>query len=142
MRADFYHLTDVPIERVVPSIAERVLSQNERLVIVSGIQAQLRSLDALLWNFKPESFVPHGRGGDQPILLTTPENAGDSKAENIALVDGAWRDLALGYNRAFYFFDGNSIAEARAAWRALADRDAIERHYWKQDERGKWVEGP
>ena len=33
---------------------------------------------------------------------------------------------------------GDRIAEARAAWRALADRDDVERRYWKQNDQGRW----
>jgi len=32
----------------------------------------------------------------------------------------------------------SKIAEARAAWKALADRDGIERRYWKQNDEGRW----
>ena len=140
MRADFYHLTRVPLEKVLPSIAERVLASGERLVIVAEDDKILTRIDALLWSYKPESFLPHGRGEDQPILLTA--DAGDAAAQNIALIDGQWRDGALTFARAFYFFDSQSIDSARTAWRGLADRSEVERHYWKQDEAGKWVEGP
>ena len=140
MRADFYHLTRVPLEKVLPSIAERVLASGERLVIVAEDDNILTRIDALLWSYKPESFLPHGRGEDQPILLTA--DAGDAAAQNIALIDGQWRDGALTFARAFYFFDSQSIDSARTAWRGLADRSEVERHYWKQDDAGRWVEGP
>lgn len=140
MRADFYHLTRVPLEKVLPSIAERVLASGERLVIVAEDDKILTRIDALLWSYKPESFLPHGRGEDQPILLTA--DAGDAAAQNIALIDGQWRDGALTFARAFYFFDSQSIDSARTAWRALADKGDVERHYWKQDDAGKWIEGP
>lgn len=140
MRADFYHLTRVPLEKVLPSIAERVLASGERLVIVAEDDKLLTRIDALLWSYKPESFLPHGREGEQPILLTA--DAEGSLAQNIALIDGQWRDSALNFARAFYFFDSQSIDSARAAWRGLADNDKVERHYWKQDDAGRWVEGP
>jgi DNA polymerase III subunit chi len=140
LRADFYHLTRVPLEKALPSIAERVLANGERLVIVAEDEKLLTRIDALLWNYKPESFLPHGREGDQPILLSADADASD--AQNIALIDGHWRDAALSFGRAFYFFDSENIADARTAWRGLAERDEVERHYWKQDDAGKWVEGP
>jgi DNA polymerase III subunit chi len=140
LRADFYYLTRVPLEKALPGIAERVLASGERLVIVAEDEKLLTRIDALLWSYKPESFLPHGRDGDQPILLTA--DADGATAQNIALIDGAWRDAALNFARAFYFFDSQTIDGARAAWRALAERDEVERHYWKQDDAGKWVEGP
>jgi DNA polymerase III subunit chi len=140
LRADFYHLTRVPLEKALPSIAERVLANGERLAIVTDDEKLLTRIDALLWSYKPESFLPHGRNGDQPILLTSKADASD--AQNIALIDGQWRDSALNYGRAFYFFDSQTIDGARTAWRGLADKSEVERHYWKQDDAGRWVEGP
>ncbi len=140
MRADFYYLTRVPLEKALPGIAERVLANGERLVIVAEDEKLLTRIDALLWSYKPDSFLPHGREGDQPILLTA--DAEGAAAQNIAMIDGLWRDSALGFARAFYFFDSQSIEGARTAWRGLADKDDVERHYWKQDDAGRWVEGP
>ena len=125
---------------MLPSIAERVLANGERLVIVAENEKLLMRIDTLLWSYKPESFLPHGREGDQPILLTAGTEA--SSAQNIALVDGLWREAALNFSRVFYFFDSQSIDSARSAWRGLSERDDVERHYWKQDNEGKWVEGP
>ena len=127
---------------MLPSIAEKVLATGERLLIVADGEL-LERLNRQLWDYAPESFLPHGTGTPerQPILLAdapAPANA----AANIALADGRWRDEALGFTRAFYFFDAAHLDEARGAWRALNDRDGVERRYWKQDDRGKWVQGP
>ncbi|MBS0478611.1 MAG: DNA polymerase III subunit chi [Proteobacteria bacterium] len=142
MQVDFYHLTVTPLERALPSIAQRVVAGGGRLLIVSGAGAQRGAIDRLLWSYSPESFLPHGRtGGDddasQPVLIAadcTPIN----QAANIALIDGAWRDEALTFGRVFHFFDRECIQDARAAWKRLADRDGVERRYWKQDDAGKW----
>ena len=145
MRIDFYHLAATPLERVLPSICERLLAGGERLLIVTAPE-QIAPLDRGLWSHLPESFLPHGvagtdRDGAQPILLAsevTPTNG----ARNVALADGLWRDEALAFDRAFYFFDSATIDDARTSWRALKDREDAERHYWKQDDNGRWVEGP
>jgi DNA polymerase-3 subunit chi len=139
---DFYSLTASPLERVLPSICEKVLAQGERLVVVADA-ALLARLDEQLWTFGRESFLPHGRGDPerQPILLAeTPEPA--NGATNIALADGEWREAALGFERAFYFFDAAHLDAARSVWRSLKARPEAEARYWKQDERGKWVKGP
>ncbi len=145
MRIDFYHLTARPLEQVLPSICEKLLASGGRLLIVTG-EVQVDALDRQLWTYAPESFLPHGRAGapreaDQPILVGS-EPAAANGARNIALADGEWRDEALGFERVFYFFDGATIDGARAAWKKLKDRDGAELHYWKQDENGRWVEGP
>ncbi len=141
MRVDFYHLTTTPIERALPQIAERVLSTGERLVIVAHDEAVLGQLDEELWTFRADSFVPHGREGDQPVLLAEPGAVPPGYA-NIAIADGVWSETVLGFSRAFYFFDAASIECARQAWLSLRERDGVDRRYWKQSEAGRWVEGP
>lgn len=145
VRIDFYHLTAAPLEKVLPSICEKLLAAGERLLIVTD-PGQTAGLDRQLWAYAPDSFLPHGlvgagREADQPVLLASAVEP-DNGARNIALADGQWRDEALAFDRIFYFFDAGTIDGARASWRALRDRDEAERHYWKQDERGRWVEGP
>ncbi len=145
MRIDFYHLTATPLERVLPSICERLLGAGERLLVVTAPE-RVAGLDRELWTQSPESFLPHAavgseRDATQPILIASESEAANN-ARNIALADGRWRVEALGFDRAFYFFDSATIDEARSSWRALKDREDAERHYWKQDENGRWVEGP
>ncbi|WP_380877780.1 DNA polymerase III subunit chi [Sphingomonas sp. DBB INV C78] len=143
MQVDFYHLAASPIERVLPRIAERILADGGRLLIVCDDDALAVRLDQHLWNYTPESFLPHGRTGEggeagQPVLIAaTPEAL--NGARNIALADGLWRDEALAFDRAFHLFDDTTIAAAREAWKALADRDGVERNFWKQDEAGRWT---
>ena len=146
MQVDFYHLDRSPLERVLPRIAERILQGGGRLLIVCGDGGLAERLDTHLWNYSPDSFLPHGRAGeageaDQPVLISAaldPLNG----ARNIALADGVWREEALGFDRLFFFFDGETIAGARAAWRGLAGREGIDPRYWKQDDEGKWRQGP
>jgi DNA polymerase IIIc chi subunit len=76
----------------------------------------------------------------QPVLLSAdPEPA--NAARNIALADGAWRDDALTFKRAFYFFDQSTIADARTCWKKLKGTDGVEPRFWRQ-EGGRWMEGP
>jgi DNA polymerase-3 subunit chi len=142
MKVDFYHLARSPLERVLPSICEKVLQSGERLLVVAGPDL-LERIDEQLWTWAPESFLPHGRdrAESQPILLSeAPEPA--NGASNIALADGQWREEALGFERAFYFFDDSRTDVARETWRTLKERAEVEPRYWKQDDEGKWVQGP
>jgi DNA polymerase-3 subunit chi len=142
MQVDFYHLTAMPLERVLPQIATKVVEGGGRLLIVAADEARLTALDRLLWTFAPDSFLPHARrgagaDGAQPVLLAGEVDAANG-ARNIALADGEWREDALDFDRAFHFFDEERIREARAAWKALADRDGVQRRYWKQNDAGRW----
>jgi DNA polymerase III subunit chi len=141
MRVDFYHLTRAPLDRVLPQIARKLLAGGERLLVVAGAESLRNRLDTSLWTYDAESFLPHGKANAtdadalQPVLIAEAPN-GANGARNIAFADGVWRDEALGFDRAFHFFDEERIAEARTAWKALADREGVERNYWKQTERG------
>ncbi|HEX8192664.1 MAG TPA: DNA polymerase III subunit chi [Allosphingosinicella sp.] len=145
MHVDFYHLTASPLERVLPTIAEKVLAAGNRLLIVAE-EPLLAALDRLLWTYAPDSFLAHGVAGAgeadaaQPVLLSSEASAANA-ATNIALADGRWRADALRFERAFYFFDAAHLDEARAAWRSLKGAEGVEPRYWKQVE-GRWVQGP
>ncbi|HEX8625505.1 MAG TPA: DNA polymerase III subunit chi [Allosphingosinicella sp.] len=142
MIVDFYHLTVSPLERVLPGIAAKVLAGGERLLVVAGADLLAR-LDEQLWSYSKDSFLPHGRERPetQPVLLSDAPDPANG-ATNIVLADGRWREEALGFARTFYFFDNDAREAAREAWRALKGRAEVEARYWKQDERGKWVQGP
>jgi len=142
LQVDFYHLAASPIERVLPRIAERLLGEGARLLIVADDEALLARLDRQLWDYAPASFLPHGReGGDddtrQPVLLS-PSIVAANGARNVALADGVWREAALGFERVFHLFGDSHIDAARQTWRTLAGKADVERRFWKQDEAGKW----
>ena len=145
MRVDFYHLAASSLERVLPRLCERLLADGERLLVV-GEGGLLRQLDEQLWTYAPDSFLPHGRSDaarpeQQPILLSEglePLNG----AGNVALADGVWREEALGFQRTFYLFDNGQLDTARGAWRTVKGHEGAEPRYWKQDDSGRWVQGP
>jgi DNA polymerase-3 subunit chi len=142
MQVDFYHLTRMPLERALPQIAAKVVGSGARLLIVAADEDRRTALDRLLWNYAPDSFLPHAQIGGasddrQPVLIAPDVNPAN-RARYVALVDGEWRDAALDFDRAFHFFDEEHIRSARAAWKDLAARDNIERRYWRQNEAGRW----
>jgi DNA polymerase III subunit chi len=127
---------------VIASVGQRLLGEGQRLLVVAADEAQLARLDRLLWDQGPASFIPHGLAGGtddsaQPILLSSGSDA-PNRARNVLIADGEWREAALGYERAFYLFDQDSLEPARLAWKLLAGRDGVERHYWASVE-GRWV---
>ena len=143
MRVDFYQLGEIPAEQVIASLAEKLLSQDQRLLVVGEDEALLARLDRMLWDLAPTAFLPHALAGGaddarQPILLSTGADAANL-ARNLLIADGRWREAALTFNRAFYLFDSETLDEARSAWRSLAANDAVERHYWA-NEGGRWTE--
>ena len=142
MQMDFYQLGGTPPEQVIASIADKILAQDGRLLVVASDEGALARLDRQLWDQGAASFLPHGIAGGtddarQPILLSTSPDA-PNLARNLLIADGEWRDAALVYDRSFYLFDGVTLEGARLAWKLLAGREGIERRYWAQ-EGGKWV---
>ena len=144
MQVDFYQLGDAQLEQVIAPIAEKVLAQESRLLIVAEDETLLARLDRLLWDRGPASFVPHGLAGGsddarQPILLSTSPDA-PNLARNMLIADGQWREAALGYDRAFFLFDNDALPAARLAWKLLSGREGVDRRFWARDDSGRWVE--
>ena len=143
MQVDFYQLSRDPAEAVVPLLARNTLKAGQRLLVVSANDDLTGRISERLWA-GAESFLAHGLSGGphdarQPILLADAPEPGNG-ARFIILADGTWQDAALAFDRAFLLFDGATIDDARAPWRALDGRDGIERRYWRQEENGKWVQ--
>ena len=143
MQVDFYQLTRDPAEKVLPAIAQRILDNKGRLLIISDDAGQLDAISAALWTARPDSFLAHAKSGEgddalQPILLSQDTDAPNG-AKFVALADGHWRAVSEDFDRIFYLFPPEQTDNARSAWRTLGD--GVERRYWKQDG-GKWVQGP
>ena len=71
----FYHLHRQRTEDVLPALLERSLERGWRVVVQTSMEERLDALDAHLWTYAEESFLPHGTfreatAGEQPVLLT------------------------------------------------------------------------
>lgn len=147
-RVDFYRLTRDPVERVLPALATRILANGDRLLVVAAPAMQRQAIDEALWTLNAASFLPHGNAGSpdeaiEPILIAgTLDPSPPNRASHVALADGEWREEALGFERTFLLFDNSRIDDARALWRTLAGREEVDNRFWKQDENGRWSEGP
>ncbi len=140
----FYHLERQPLERVLPTLLEKSLERGWRAVVQVGSEERVDALDALLWTYREEAFLPHGTLADgnaelQPVFLTD-DTSLPNGAQVRFLVDGAVLDDVSGYERIVYMFDGNdpdAVESARETWRGL-DKQQHEITYWQQSEGGKW----
>ena len=68
MKVDFWLLSRDPAERVVAMIAERVLADGGRVLVVSGDAAQRESVSTTLWEARPEAFLANGQAGGGPVF--------------------------------------------------------------------------
>jgi DNA polymerase-3 subunit chi len=140
----FYHLENQPLERVLPQLLEKTLVRGWRAVVETSSRERAEALDAQLWTFRDDSFLPHGIAGDatdpdQPVLIAMGD--GNANAANVRFfVDRAVPQTAEGYERIVYLFSGHdpdAVTEGRVAWRALQAGNALT--YWQQDEAGRWA---
>lgn len=152
-RVDFYHLTRDGAAVTTARLTRSAMSAGMRVVVAAATPELRADVDQALWTADPESFIPHNGAEEAPnvadrilpalIRPEMPERDAAPNGAGLAIFAGApWDDAALGYDRAMLLFDGQQIDEARALWRRLGERGDVERHYWKQDARGKWTAGP
>jgi DNA polymerase III subunit chi len=141
----FYHLQRQPLERVLPALLEKSLERGWRVVVQTASEERVEALDAHLWTFRDDSFLPHGTwrepaAREQPILLTVNDD-NPNGAQVRFLVDGTpVPEDAAAYERLVVIFDGDdpdAVEAARARWgEAKAKGFAVT--YWQTDDDGRW----
>lgn len=141
-QVDFYQLSRDPVERVVPSLASRVLDAGGKLLLVSGDAGQRAALSDALW--ARGGFLAHGEAGArhaerQPVLLSDRCEA-ENGARIAILADGEWREECSGFERTILLFAPEQRSGAQGLWRDLREAGNALRIF-KQDERGAWREG-
>ncbi len=140
----FYQLDHHPLDRVLPSLLEKTLERGWRAVVQASSQERAEALDALLWTYTEESFLPHGMARDgfsaeQPVFLTAEEDNPNGATVRF-LVDGADCSGLPAYTRVIYLFDGrddDARAKAREQWKH-AKSEGLAVTYWQQNENGRW----
>ena len=133
----FYHVTRGTPEAVLTRLLERALAADMRVAVRVPDPQDRVALDAYLWTFTPESFLPHAAepcesAADQPILLTATHTAANDAQMLVALEPPLPRD---GFARAALIFADADAVPARAEWKALK-ADGIAATYWKQTASG------
>ncbi|WP_117194164.1 DNA polymerase III subunit chi [Rhizobium terrae] len=141
----FYHLTESKLEEALPALLEKSVERGWKVVVQTNEDARRDFLDAHLWTFREDSFLPHGTDAApmadaQPVLLTAAaENQNGATVRFV--VDGAEPPAAADYERIVFMFDGydtSQLENARAQWKRLkGEGHALT--YWQQSEEGRWV---
>jgi DNA polymerase-3 subunit chi len=146
----FYHLQRARLEEILPVILERCHQRGERVLVLAGSTERVEALAALLWTYRPESFLPHGTARDgeaarQPIFLAAAEEEGEpapNGAQVLILSDGARHNRIADFKLVCELFDGHdeaAVAAAREHWRSCkAAGHAVV--YFQQADTGKWQE--
>jgi DNA polymerase III subunit chi len=141
----FYHLKGQKLEEVLPTLLQKSLERGWRAVVQASSDERVDALDAHLWTWRDDAFLPHGTSRDpdaseQPIVLTTStENPNGATVR--FLVDGASIAAdAAAYDRIVLLFDGEdpeAVEMARMRW-GEAKAAGAEVTYWRADENGRW----
>lgn len=145
----FYHLQRARLEEVLPVILERCHQRGERVLVLAGSNERVEALAALLWTYKPDSFLPHGTARDgeaarQPIYLAPADAAVENPngAQVLILSDGARHPRVGDFKLVCALFDGHdeaAVAAARTDWRSSKEAGhAVV--YFQQGDDGKWQE--
>ncbi|ACI54365.1 DNA polymerase-3 subunit chi [Rhizobium leguminosarum] len=140
----FYHLTETKLEDALPPLIDKSVERGWRVAVQTREAARRDALDAHLWTFREESFLPHGTDeGDfaenQPVLLTV--TSGNANAATVRfIIDGAEPPPLDAYERVVFMFDGHDQAQleaARAQWKKLKG-EGHNLTYWQQTPEGRW----
>jgi DNA polymerase-3 subunit chi len=142
----FYHLQGQRLEHVLPSLIERSLGRGWKVVVQAASEERVEVLDAHLWTYRDDSFLPHGTWREanaeaQPVLLTVLEHNPNAASIRFLLEGAAMPVDAASYERVVLLFDGedeDAVAAARARW-SEAKAAGFEVTYWQPDEQGRWV---
>ena len=141
----FYHLKGQTPEQVLPTLLQKSLDRGWRVVVQASSEERVEALDAHLWTWRDDSFLPHGTWRDaeaaqQPIVLTVSDHNPNGATVRF-LVDGALMpEDAAAYERVVLLFDGedpDALDAARARW-TEAKSAGFEVTYWQADENGRW----
>jgi len=141
----FYHLQRQPLEQVLPTLIEKSLERGWRVVVQAASEERIEALDAHLWTFRDDSFLPHGTAREsqqqeQPVLLTVGDDNPNGAAVRF-LIDGAPLPAdAPAYQRLVLIFDGEDPDAVAAARERYGEGKArgFDVTYWQADGQGRW----
>jgi len=144
MQVSFYHLEKQDVNAALPRLLEKVIGAGHKVAVFLADAQRLDDLDAALWTYTPNSFLPHGREGGahsdlQPIYLTTSKDV-PNNADIVVALDAQLPPSASEFSRCLYMFDSRidgAIQQARQDWKTFKDA-GHDVTYWQQNPNGGW----
>ena len=140
----FYHLQRQTLEQALPMLLERVQAAGLRALIKVPSRVHLDTLDKVLWDYNPGSFLAHDKDGckypEEQTFFLTEKDENPNSAEILVLVDAVPGEGITDYKRCLYMFDGRDegiVQNARADWKKFKELE-LEMSYWQQREEGGW----
>jgi DNA polymerase III subunit chi len=141
----FYQLKGQSLEQVLPPLIQKSLERGWRVAIQAASDERVEALDAHLWTWRDDAFLPHGTWRDaeareQPVLLTVNEANPNGAVVRFLVEGAAMPGDATAYQRLVVLFDGedpDALDAARARW-SKAKEEGFEVTYWLTDKNGRW----
>jgi DNA polymerase-3 subunit chi len=141
----FYQLKGQTPEQVLPALLQKSLERGWRVVVQGSSEERIEALDAHLWTWRDDSFLPHGtwreaEAAQQPVLLTLYDHNPNGADVRFLIEGAAMPSDVMAYERVVLLFDGedpDALDAARARW-TEAKSAGFEVTYWQADERGGW----
>ncbi|MBV1697213.1 MAG: DNA polymerase III subunit chi [Hyphomicrobiales bacterium] len=141
----FYHLKGQTPEQVLPALLQKSLERGWRAVVQASSDERVEAIDAHLWTWRDDSFLPHGTLRDaeaarQPIVLTSNDDNPNGAVVRFLVESAAIPENVATYQRVVVLFNGDdpdAVEVARARW-SEAKSAGFEVTYWQADEKGGW----
>ena len=141
----FYHLQNMSVENVLPSLLEKSLERGWRVVVQASSDERIDGLDAHLWTWRDDAFLPHGtwrdsEASEHPIVLTVNDENPNGASVRFLVEGAGMPGNAASYQRLVLMFDGEdpeAVETARARW-SEAKSAGFEVTYWQADDKGTW----
>jgi DNA polymerase III subunit chi len=141
----FYQLKGQSLEQVLPPLIQKSLERGWRVAIQAASDERVDALDAHLWTWRDDAFLPHGTWRDaeaaqQPVLLTVNDTNPNGAAVRFVIEGADVPADAAAYQRVVMLFDGedlDALETARVRW-SKAKEEGFEVTYWLTDKDGRW----
>lgn len=141
----FYHLQGQRTDAVLPALLEKSVARGWRAVVQTSSEERVDALDAHLWTYRDDGFLPHGTfreatAAEQPVLLVVDDRNPNGAAIRFLIDRAPVPGDVERYDRVVLLFDGDddeAVGEARGLWQAAKTR-GFAVTYWQADPDGRW----
>lgn len=140
-----FYLTVQPLEKIVPVLAEKVVTSGEKGLLLVEDNRECLRWDQLLWTYSTASFLPHAREDQekdgawvsrQPLLISSTS----SQANHASVILNLKRESPL------ITAEVRKILEISSVYDDLVEKyknyGALHPHFnlqmWKQTKDGRW----
>ena len=140
----FYHLERQSESQVVPMLLSKALERGHKIVLKLPSVEAVEKMDAYLWTFSAQAFLPHGRAKTgnaqmQPVWLTC-EDENPNGADVLILCSGVVSDMQGDFDLCCEMLNGHdatAVGAARTRWKSYKEK-GFDITYWQQTEAGGW----